>query len=351
MRADLRHRPGTRGERLVDPGQRRPGQHHRRAQDLVRAADDHPPRRHVDVRHVAPLAVAAVAHAAPLPHRDELDRTDGAGRAAFAVHHLGGVQLDPPGQEPLAALGAADEAHVLAVGLARRAQPETVGVGPHLVLGHVAHGEDHPGQTRPARASTARRTGPCRGRHRGAAARRRASAVAADAGVVARGQAVEAEPVGPVQQPIELHGAVALNARIRRPPRRVLPHIGRHDVAVELLGQVEDVVGDAELLGHPAGVLDVGDRAAARIGRPAPQLERGADHLVALLHQERRRHGGVDASRHGYEHPHGTSVPPGRRGSAVSAGSGQRLGAGRRPRPGRRRGRGRRRPPSCRSPA
>ena len=104
-----------------------------------------------------------------------------------------------------------------------------------------------------------------------------------------------------------LHSMHGLGVR----PQRVLPDVGRHDLAVELLGQVEDVVGDAELLGHPAGVLDVGHRAAARVRRPAPQLERGPDHLMALLDQQRRRHGGVDASRHGHEHPHGTSVPPG----------------------------------------
>ena len=97
-------------------------------------------------------------------------------------------------------------------------------------------------------------------------------------------------------------------------PRGVVADVGRHDVAVELLGQVEDVVGDAELLGHPAGVVDVGHRAAARVRRAAPQLEGGAHHVMALLDQERGRDRGVDASRHGHQHPHATSVPP-----AVSA--------------------------------
>ena len=228
VRADLRHGPGTRGQRLVDPRQRRPRQQHRRAQHLRRAPDGHPPRRHVDVRHVAPLAVAAVAHAAALAHRDELDRLDGAGRAALAVHHLGGVQLHPPGQEPLTALGAPDEAHVLAVRLARGAQPETAGVGPHLVLGHVAHGEDDAGQRVLAE----------HGQHVGlvlegvgatAELPRRVGVGGGDPGVVARGQAVEAEAVGPVQQAVELHGPVALDARVGRPPQRVLPHVGRHD--------------------------------------------------------------------------------------------------------------------------
>ena len=319
VRADLRHRPGPRAERPIDPREGRPGQQHRGPQHLGRAADGHPSRRHVDMRHVAPLAVTAMAHAAALAHRDELDRLDGSGRPPLAVHHLGRVQLDPPGQEPLATLGAADEAHVLAVGLARRAQPEPVGVGPHLVLGHVAHGEDDAGQRVLAEH------------------RQHVGLVLEGVGAPAELPADDAHdppttrawwPVARRWKPsrsarcsrtVELHGAVALDARVGRPPQCVLPHVGRHDVAVELLGQVEDVMGDAQLLGHPAGVLDVGHRAAARVRRPAPQLQRGADHLVALLHQERGRHGGVDASRHGHEHPHGTSVPPGRPPSKRSA--------------------------------
>ncbi len=142
MGADLRHRPCPGGERPVDPGERRPGQQHRGPHDLRRAADGDPPCRHVDVGHVAALAVAAVAHAAALPHRDELDGLHGAGRASLAVHHLGGMQVDPPGQEALTAFRAPDEADVLAVRLGGGAQPETAGVGPHLVLGHVTHRED-----------------------------------------------------------------------------------------------------------------------------------------------------------------------------------------------------------------
>ena len=51
-----------------------------------------------------------------------------------------------------------------------------------------------------------------------------------------------------------------------------------------------------QLLGHPAGVLDVGDGAAPGVGGAAPELERGADDLVALFDEERRGNGGVDSS-------------------------------------------------------
>src|SRR5690606_33578292 len=68
--------------------------------------------------------------------------------------------------------------------------------------------------------------------------------------------------------------------------------------------EVEDVVVDAELVGDPAGVVDVGHRAAARVGLAAPQLHGDADDLVALLLEERGRDRGVDAARHGDQDPH-----------------------------------------------
>ena len=43
-----------------------------------------------------------------------------------------------------------------------------------------------------------------------------------------------------------------------RAPGRVGRHVGGDDRGLELLGEVEHVVVDPELLGHPAGVVDVG---------------------------------------------------------------------------------------------
>ena len=134
-----------------------------------------------------------------------------------------------------------------------------------------------------------------------------------------RGQAIEAQSLGPAQQQVELHGTVALDAGIGRAAGRVLVDVGRDHGAVELLGQVEDVVRDAQLLGYPSGVLDVGHGATTRVGGPAPQLERGARDVMALLDQQRGRDGRVDAAGHRYEHPHGTSVPPGRHAARRSA--------------------------------
>jgi hypothetical protein len=75
-------------------------------------------------------------------------------------------------------------------------------------------------------------------------------------------------------------------------------------VAREVVAEVERVVVDAQLVGHPTGVVDVADRAAARVALAAPELEGDAHHLVALVAQQGGRHRRVDAARHHHQHPH-----------------------------------------------
>ena len=62
------------------------------------------------------------------------------------------------------------------------------------------------------------------------------------------------------------------------------------------------MVVDAELLGDAAGVVDVADRAAARVAVAAPQLHRDPDDLAAGVEQEGGRDRRVDAAAHGDEH-------------------------------------------------
>ena len=81
-------------------------------------------------------------------------------------------------------------------------------------------------------------------------------------------------------------------------PRGVAGDEGRHHVALELLGVVEDVVIDAEHLGDAARVVDVGDRAAARVRHAAPEFQRGADDLVTLLEQQAGGDRRIDAATH-----------------------------------------------------
>ncbi len=136
--------PDCQGE--VDPAQRRRAEHDGGAQHVPGAADGHLACGQVHVGHVAPRAVGAVAHAAPLAHRHQLDSLDGTGGTAFDVDDLSGVQRHALRQEAKAALRAADEADVLAVRLGRGAQTQTGGVDADVVLGHVADGEDDSGQ-------------------------------------------------------------------------------------------------------------------------------------------------------------------------------------------------------------
>ena len=83
-----------------------------------------------------------------------------------------------------------------------------------------------------------------------------------DTGVVTGGQTFEAQCPGPDQKPVELDVPVALHARVRRPAYCVVGQVGGHHMLVEVVAQVEHVVVDAKGVGHPAGVVHVGHRAA-----------------------------------------------------------------------------------------
>ena len=102
----------------------------------------------------------------------------------------------------------------------------------------------------------------------------------ANLGVVARRNGVKAQSLGPLKEDVELDVAVALDAGVRTLPRGVAGDEGGDHVAIKLFGVVKDVVIDVEHLGHPSSVVDVRDRAAARVRGPAPELEGGAHHVV-----------------------------------------------------------------------
>ena len=85
---------------------------------------------------------------------------------------------------------------------------------------------------------------------------------------------------------------------------------GLDDVGVEVVGEVEDEVVDAELLGDAAGVVDVGDGAAAGVALAAPQPHRHADDLVAVARSSGGGDRRVDAAAHRDHHLHGVTGPP-----------------------------------------
>ena len=113
-------------------------------------------------------------------------------------------------------------------------------------------------------------------------------------------------------------------------PSLVRLHVRVDDVLVEVVGEVEHQVVDAQLLRHAAGVVDVGHRAAAGVAVAAPQPHGDAHHLVAVAQQLGRGDRRVDAAAERHQHLH--DAPPSRRRTRRSRCD----GAARRP---RRRGR------------
>ena len=106
-----------------------------------------------------------------------------------------------------------------------------------------------------------------------------------------------------LEQIAKLDRAVALDARHRRLARDVARgEIFDHRFAEAIL-VIEHVMRDADPLGDVARIVDVlpGATGALAVGRGAMvvELERDADHVVALGLQQRGRHRGIDAAGHG----------------------------------------------------
>ena len=136
--------------------------------------------------------------------------------------------------------------------------------------------------------------------------------VEAHAGVVAGGDVAGADGIGHFEEAVELDVVVAEGARDGRAAGEILFDEGLHHVLFELLLEVDHVVGDADLFGDAAGVVDIVERAAAagsggrsvfggEFRQPAlvPQLHGHADHGAALAHQHGGDGGAVDAAAHG----------------------------------------------------
>ena len=120
-----------------------------------------------------------------------------------------------------------------------------------------------------------------------------------------RGERVEPEALGALEQATKLDVPVALDAGIGRLSRRMAQDVGVHDLVLERVGEIEHMVSDAQLLRHPPGIIDIGNRAAAGVRSTTPQLQRGADHFMAALRQNRRGDRRINPSGHCDEHPHG----------------------------------------------
>ena len=215
------------------------------------------------------------------------------------VTRLRGTRL-----EPLDHLGVAagrHEADVLAVVLVGDGKAEAARQVARLRLGHVAErkanelelftrgGEQEVALITLLVAGAVERAparGPCPRRH-----------------VMAGDQGLGAELARGFEQVAELDRLVALHARHRRLARDIAlgETVDHHFLEAALV--VEDVVGNADALRHRARVVDVlaGAAGALAMGGSAVvvELERDADHVVALGLEQRRGDRGIHASRHG----------------------------------------------------
>ena len=108
---------------------------------------------------------------------------------------------------------------------------------------------------------------------------------------------------GEPEQVAELDRPVALDARDRRLAGEIALGEAVDHRFPEAVLVVEDVVRDAQGLGHAARVVDVATGAAGALamGRRTVivELKRDADHVVTFALQQPGHDGGVDAARHG----------------------------------------------------
>ena len=174
----------------------------------------------------------------------------------------------------------------------------------HLVLGEVTDGEPRRRQLRLGERPQEIRLvlAPIAGAAQLPETGRR---VALDPRVVAGGDGRRVPRLRAGQERAELEVAVAADARHRRASAAVALAERRDHGALELLGHVEDVVGDGQRAGDPPGVVDrlrpaAEAEPARRLGRrlPRPYAHRHADRLVTGLDQQSGGDGRIDASAH-----------------------------------------------------
>ena len=273
-------------------------------------------RLHVDVDHVAGRSVvggSAEVQPAALPDgegvRAVVSGHDGSGAR---VHDVAGLLAQRPAQEARC-VAVGDEADVVAVGLAGDQEAAARGLGAHVLL-----------QVRTQRQQGAPQL--IRGQHSqhvrlvlrrvDRPVQLRASGAVDDARVVSRGDRVEVHGHGPVEDGAELDALVASHARIRRAALAVLLQEVLDHLVREALGQVPDVEGDAEHVGHPTRIASIVEGAASLAARSAGerlarQGEVDADDLMTCVDHPGCGHGRVDAPGHRGDDAH-LSPPAGR---------------------------------------
>ena len=102
-----------------------------------------------------------------------------------------------------------------------------------------------------------------------------------------------------IEERAELDLAVAQHVGIGRASRRVVAQEMREHALAVFGGEVDRFELDADDIGHRGGVDEVFARRAVFVGVVVfPVLHEDADDVVALLLQQPRRHGRIDAAGH-----------------------------------------------------
>ena len=122
-------------------------------------------------------------------------------------------------------------------------------------------------------------------------------------GIVTRDDEVAVQRLGPVIELFVLHEAVAVDAGIGRAACLVGLHKAADHLLLEVVGEVEDIVGHVHGSGHLPGILRVRQRTAGIGAADADiliviELHGDADAVIAGLLHERSRHRAVYAAAH-----------------------------------------------------
>src|SRR6185437_8042994 len=110
--------------------------------------------------------------------------------------------------------------------------------------------------------------------------------VVADAGVMAGGDFIGADLTGGGEELVELDRRVAQAARHGRAAGGVGGGEGAYYVLFEAILEVDDIVGDAQRLGHATGIVDIVERATAPASALAHAGRARQTALIPKLHGE-----------------------------------------------------------------
>jgi len=133
--------------------------------------------------------------------------------------------------------------------------------------------------------------------------------VVAYAGVMSGSEAICADLAGHAKEWLKLYVGVAVGAGNGRASGEVVADKRAHHALLELVLEVDNVVGKLQMLGDALGVVDVVKRTAAMLSRAVslefrqsaliPELHREADDRSALLLKDGSHGRGIYAAGHG----------------------------------------------------